>query len=37
LDSRDNHAPNGDHRFFKEKVDKVPEELLTEVRPRKSR
>jgi|GEM_PF-555086 len=32
--SRDTHAPNGDHRFFKEKFDELPDDLLAEVRRR---
>lgn len=32
--SRDIHAPDGDHRFFKEKLDELPEVLLHEVRRR---
>lgn len=32
--SRDVHAPDGDHRFFKEKLDELPRELLAEVRSR---
>ena len=35
--SRDTQAPDGDHRFFKEKIDELPEDLLTEVRRRNSR
>jgi hypothetical protein len=35
--SRDTQAPDGDHRFFKEKLDELPEDLLTEVRRRNSR
>jgi hypothetical protein len=35
--SRDTQAPNGDHRFFKEKLDELPEDLLAEVRRRNSR
>ena len=34
--SRDTEAPNGDHRFFKEKLDELPEDLLAEVRRRNS-
>jgi hypothetical protein len=34
--SRDTQAPDGDHRFFKEKLDELPEDLLTEVRRRNS-
>lgn len=32
--SRDVAAPDGDHRFFKEKIDELPSELLREVRRR---
>lgn len=32
--SRDLHAPDGDHRFFKEKLDELPDALLSEVRRR---
>ncbi|MBI1897560.1 MAG: hypothetical protein HYS04_13695 [Acidobacteria bacterium] len=32
--SRDLHAPGGDARFFKEKLDELPEDLLREVRRR---
>jgi hypothetical protein len=35
--SRDIDSPDGDHRFFKEKIDELPEELLAEVRQRNSR
>jgi hypothetical protein len=35
--SHDQQAPNGDHRFFKEKLDELPDDLLTEVRQRNSR
>jgi hypothetical protein len=35
--SRDQEAPDGDHRFFKEKLDELPEDLLAEVRERNSR
>ncbi len=35
--SRDTQAPDGDHRFFKEKLDELPEDLLAEVRRRNSR
>jgi hypothetical protein len=35
--SRDHQAPDGDHRFFKEKLDELPEDLLGEVRNRNSR
>ena len=34
--SRDVDSPDGDHRFFKEKIDELPEELLAEVRQRNS-
>ncbi len=34
--SRDTQAPDGDHRFFKEKLDELPHDLLTEVRRRNS-
>jgi hypothetical protein len=34
--SRDTQAPDGDHRFFKEKLDELPQDLLTEVRRRNS-
>ena len=34
--SRDVHSPDGDHRFFKEKIDELPEDLLAEVRRRNS-
>jgi hypothetical protein len=30
--SRDAHSPDGDHRFFKEKLDELPAELVSEVR-----
>jgi hypothetical protein len=32
--SRDCHAPDGDTRFFKEKLDELPDHILTEVRRR---
>ena len=35
--SRDTQAPDGDHRFFEEKLDELPEDLLAEVRRRNSR
>jgi hypothetical protein len=35
--SRDVNAPHGDHRFFKEKLDEIPEDLLTEVQRRNSK
>jgi len=35
--SRDVHSPDGDHRFFKEKIDELPKDLLAEVRQRNSR
>jgi len=35
--SRDVDAPDGDTRFFKEKLDELPEDLLTEVRRRNTR
>ncbi len=35
--SRDGDAPDGDHRFFKEKIDELPRELLDEVRRRNTR
>jgi hypothetical protein len=34
--SHDQQAPDGDHRFFKEKLDELPDDLLTEVRKRNS-
>jgi hypothetical protein len=34
--SRDTQAPDGDHRFFKEKLDELPDDLLAEVRRRNS-
>ncbi|MBK9168726.1 MAG: hypothetical protein IPM24_14825 [Bryobacterales bacterium] len=35
--SRDTAAPDGDHRFFKDKLDELPADLLAEVRSRNSR
>lgn len=35
--SRDLAAPDGDHRFFKEKIDELPRELVEEVRRRNTR
>jgi len=35
--SRDLHAPDGDQRFFKEKLDELPDDLLAEVRHRNTR
>jgi hypothetical protein len=35
--SRDTQAPDGDNRFFKEKLDELSEDLLAEVRRRNSR
>jgi hypothetical protein len=35
--SRDVDSPDGDHRFFKEKLDELPEDLLQEVRHRNTR
>jgi len=35
--SRDADSPDGDRRFFKEKIDELPEDLLEEVRRRNSR
>ena len=35
--SRDIDSPDDDHRFFKEKIDELPEDLLAEVRRRNSR
>jgi hypothetical protein len=32
--SRDVDSPDGDHRFFKEKIDELPEDLLAEVQQR---
>jgi hypothetical protein len=37
IGSRDIHSPDGDRRFFKEKIDELPENLLSEVRRRNSR
>ncbi|MBL8229571.1 MAG: hypothetical protein JNL98_13865 [Bryobacterales bacterium] len=34
--TRDTAAPDGDHRFFKEKLDELPADLLEEVRKRNS-
>jgi tagaturonate epimerase len=34
--TRDVNSPDGDHRFFKEKLDELPEDLLQEVRRRNS-
>ena len=34
--TRDCQSPDGDHRFFKEKIDELPRELLEEVRRRNS-
>jgi hypothetical protein len=34
--SRDTQAPDGDRRFFKEKLDELPEDLMAEVRRRNS-
>jgi len=34
--SRDVDSPDGDHRFFKEKIDELPEDLLAEVQQRNS-
>jgi hypothetical protein len=34
--SRDVNASDGDHRFFKEKLDELPADLLREVRSRNS-
>ncbi len=34
--SRDVDSPDGDHRFFKEKIDELPENLLAEVQQRNS-
>ena len=34
--TRDSQSPDGDHRFFKEKIDELPGELLKEVRRRNS-
>jgi hypothetical protein len=35
--SRDVDSPDGDHRFFKEKLDELPDDLLREVRRRNAR
>ena len=35
--SRDVHSPDGDHRFFKEKLDELPGDLVAEVRQRNTR
>ena len=35
--SRDSKAPDGDRRFFKEKLDELPPEMLAEVRKRNTR
>jgi hypothetical protein len=35
--TKDVGSPDGDHRFFKEKLDELPEELLQEVRRRNNR
>lgn len=35
--SRDAESPDGDHRFFKEKLDELPEDLLGEVQRRNTR
>jgi hypothetical protein len=32
--SRDLHGPDGDNRFFKEKLDELPPDLVEEVRRR---
>ncbi len=32
--SRDFHSPDGDHRFFKEKLDELPSNLIRSVRER---
>lgn len=37
IGSRDLDSPDGDRRFFKEKLDELPEEMLQEVRRRNSR
>ncbi len=34
IGSRDANAPDGDHRFFKEKLDELPSDLIAEVRRR---
>ncbi|MEJ2010578.1 MAG: hypothetical protein P8Z30_20905 [Acidobacteriota bacterium] len=36
MGSKDVDSPDGDHRFFKEKIDELPEDLLAEVRRRNS-
>jgi hypothetical protein len=35
--SRDSNSPDGDRRFFKEKLDELPEDLLADVRRRNTR
>ena len=35
--SRDVHSPDGDHRFFKEKLDELPADMLAEVRRRNTK
>jgi hypothetical protein len=35
--SRDLNSPDGDHRFFKEKLDELPSDLMAEVRKRNAR
>ena len=35
--SRDIHAPDGDHRFFKDKLDEIPADMLAEVRRRNTK
>jgi hypothetical protein len=35
--SRDVNSPDGDHRFFKEKLDELPPDMLTEVRRRNAK
>jgi hypothetical protein len=35
--SRDVESPDGDHRFFKEKLDELPQDLVREVRRRNTR
>jgi hypothetical protein len=35
--SRDVESPDGDHRFFKEKLDELPQDLVREVRRRNAR
>jgi hypothetical protein len=37
MGSRDLDSPDGDTRFFKEKIDEMPDDLLREVRHRNSR